>query len=363
MKFNKDDLKSLALSIIGNFIFQFICSIISSISLLALIRYILSKFITFTITYFYYIIGAILFIIIECFMLWIFRKVSTKLEYKPIINDEIKEEFYENIETVVENEDQNGVENIIYADADYYFEDYTKHVTIYKNGNGIIMNTFNIVINNTDNFKEFKRKINVEDGKKDIVFPSLSKMKAAAKDNRFSDFGFWIYKPKNSIIASVIEKYWADNDPDEEDHISKENPKELRWVFTVNKSIVRNKKDHKISYAISVPGLYPLEKGEFNADIANEPQSSGKASSSIHVEHYIKKITYIVSFENGVKLETEPECYTYDGKKHPVCDFELEEGVFYNKYIFRIEKPSYGTNVVIKWKFKGGDAMDKEGGD
>lgn len=69
MKFNKDDLKSLALSIIGNFIFQFICSIISSISLLALIRYILSKFITFTITYFYYIIGAILFIIIECFML------------------------------------------------------------------------------------------------------------------------------------------------------------------------------------------------------------------------------------------------------------------------------------------------------
>lgn len=268
---------------------------------------------------------------------------------------------------VLENEkdvkkESDIVENDIIS-ADYYFENYTKHVTIYENGNGIIMNTFDIRVNNVENFREFKRKINVEDGNVDIVFPTLSKMKETSKEKRFKDFGFWVYKPKDSIISSTIEKYWSDNDPDEVDHISEHNPKELRWVFEINRSKIDINKTHRISYAISIPGLYPLEKGKFSKVLANEPEQEGKASTSIHVEHYVKKITYIISFANGINLKREPECFTLNGKKIPITDYYIEEGVFYNKYIFTIKKPSYGTNIVIKWEYFGGNAMDKEGGD
>lgn len=225
------------------------------------------------------------------------------------------------------------------------------------------MNTFNVAVNNPDNFKEFKRKLNVEDGKKDIAFPALSIMKATSKEKRFTDFGFWVYKPDNSIIGSTYEKYWSDSDPDELDHTSAHNNKELRWVFEINRSKIKDNRKHKISYAISVPGLYPIDKGMFISELANEPESNGKASTSIHVEHYINKISYILSFEDGIKLNKEPECFTVNGQKIPIYDFYVEEGVFYTKYIFTISKPSYGTSIIIKWEFKGGKNMDKEGGD
>ena len=250
------------------------------------------------------------------------------------------------------------------VEDDFYFENYTKHVTVYQNGNGIIMNTFDICVYRIENFKEFKRKINVEDGKRDIVFPSLSKMKTTSKEKRFDEFGFWVYKSKDSIINRTVEKYWLDRDPDEIDHSAEHNPKELRWVFAINGSKVKNQKTHKISYAISVPGLYPIEKGKFNRDIANEPESEGKALSSIHVEHYAKKITYIVSFENSINLKSEPECFiSINGKKEPINDWIVEADVFYNKHIFTINRPPYGADVVVKWTFYGGNDIDEEGGE
>ena len=286
------------------------------------------------------------------FLLFLINKFINKNEKK--INPQDSENRPEECEIV----EDVGEE----IQDDFYFENYTKHVTIYPDGNGIIMNSFDICINNVENFKEFKRKINVEDGKKDVEFPTLSKMKDTPKGRRFDEFGFWVYKPKESIINSTIERYWLDSDPDEIDHSAEHNKKELRWVFEINRSKSKKQKIHKIAYAISVPGLYPIEKGRFNRDVANEPESEGKALSSIHVEHYAKKITYIVSFENSINLKCEPECFTVNGKKYPITDFIVEEGVFYNKYIFTICKPPYGTNIVIKWEFYGGDNLDKEGG-
>lgn len=265
----------------------------------------------------------------------------------------------ENIKEEIGEEIKNNTD----TSSDYYFEDYTKHVTVYKNGNGIILQTFDIVVNNPENFKEFKRKINVEDGKKDLIFPSLSKMKATPKEKRFETFGFWVYKPSNSIINRTTEKYWADNDPEEIDHAAQRNNKELRWVFEIKRNKVKNNQPHKMGYAISIPGFYPIEKGRFVKEVANEPDMNGRASTSIHVEHYIKKITYIVSFEEGIKFNKEPECFLINGERNPIHIFEYEEGIFYNKYIFTIDKPSYGTNIIIKWEFKGGNDMDKEGGD
>ena len=347
-------MESIKINLISNLIWELILSIPSS---LTIAKYLLKQFLNIFSKYNINnnIALVMFFILIEGILIYIIVLINKYINSKT------------NIPTTETNssEESNLLEEIEedVINLDYYFKNYTKHVTIYENGNGIIMNTFDICINNVENFKEFKRKINVEDGKKDLAFPTLSNMKDTSRERRFQDYGFWIYKPKDSIINSTIEKYWSDNDPDEIDHISKNNPKELRWVFEINRSKVKEKAIHKISYAISIPGLYPLEKGKFNSSIANEPEKNGKAASSIHVEHYIKEITYIISFATGINLKSEPECFTMNGTKVPITDLRIEEGVFYNKYIFKINKPSYGTNIVIKWEYYGGTNMDKEGGD
>lgn len=308
----------------------------------------------------------LIFIAIETLIILLFIKVfDIKILKKSSDNSDINIEE-DKIYTESKDIDQQDKENISDVEAnntDYYFENYTKHITVYKNGNGIIMNTFDIVINNNENFNEFKRKINVEDGKSTLAFPPLSKMKTTSKDRRFEEYGFWVYKPNDSIINSIIEKYWSDNDPEEIDHTSSKNPKELRWVFTIKKNKAKINKTHRIAYAISIPGLYPIEKGIFVKEVANEPEENGRSSTSIYVDHYIKKITYILSFEDGIKLIMEPECFSINGQRIPIHDFTMEEGIFYNKYIFTINSPSYGTNIIIKWTFKGGETMDKEGGD
>lgn len=358
----REDFKAIKINIISNALWQIFLSLFMSLSIakkiVSQISSILEEYeISNT------VVTILIFIVIETLVVFLIIFFLTKKNVKNKDNKsdnntkENNNDFEKVCEKVVVDDNNESL------DTDYYFEDYTKHVTIYKNGNGIIMNTFNIVVNNCENFREFKRKINVEDGKKDIEFPSLKKMKEVNKDKRFKDFGFWVYKPSDSIVNSTIERYWSDNDPDEIDHVSERNPKELRWVFEINRSQANTNRLHKVAYAISIPGLYPIQKGQFVKEIANDPDMNGKASSSIHVEHYIKKITYILSFEDGIKLDKQPECFTINGKRIPIYDFYLEEGVFYNKYIFSINKPSYGTNIVIKWKFKGGNKMDKEAGD
>lgn len=138
-------------------------------------------------------------------------------------------------------------------DFPYYFENYTKHVTIYKNGNGIIINTADLVVTNIDDFNKIFRKLNIEDGKANIKFPSLEKMKSESKTNRFDNFGFWFYS-EDKIISSIKEFYWSDTDTTKEDFKIKQNPKEMRWVFDFNKSKIQKMKKYKIIYMFSIVG-------------------------------------------------------------------------------------------------------------
>lgn len=348
----KEDLKSIKINLISSFIWQILLTIPTAFTIAKYVtQNLLATIIKFEINSNWWLF--LLFFIIETILIIIIIILSKK---SSIVNKHNVED--PTIECSKENnicaENKSSEYDEIPLDVDYYFEEYTKHVTVYKNGNGIIMNTFTVTVNNPDNFKEFKRKLNIEDGKKDTSFPSLSTMKKLNKDKRFKEFGFWTYKSANSIVESTIEKYWSDSDPEEIDHRAQQNPQELRWVFEINNKKIKKNTLHKIAYAISIPCLYPIENGIFVDDIANEPNTEGKSSTSIHVEHYIKKITYIISFEDGIKLESEPECITVNGRRIPIYDFNLEEGIFYNKYAFTINNPSYGTNISIKWKFKGG---------
>lgn len=76
--------------------------------------------------------------------------------------------------------------------------------------------------------------------------------------------------------------------------------------------------------------------------------SDGQYSSSIHVEHKIKKIIYTISFEHNLDLKRVPVCYLQDGKSvHCIED----DNLLYKKYNFEIKNPQKNSNIVVEWKF------------
>ena len=124
--------------------------------------------------------------------------------------------------------------NFILKDTSHYFKNYHKHLTIYKDGTGILINSFEIVFNKKIK-EEIKRAINISDGKKSAKFPDLSDMKKVDIHDRFDKYGFWVSSEDN-IISSTKEKYWSDINDAYEDANLKNDDKELRWVFNFNYS-------------------------------------------------------------------------------------------------------------------------------
>lgn len=264
----------------------------------------------------------------------------------------IKEEPQNEVSATIEEIENFHIPDNDFENVDYYFSNYTKSVTIYKNGHGIVSNKFGIIVNNPEHFREFRRKLNIEDGMKDSKFPSLHNMKLTKKENRFKNFGFWLLKD-NTIVRSTVERYWSDSYPNETNEKAKNNPKELRWVFEIDNDKIESQKEYTIFYALSIPGMYPIKNGRYDSDLANMKSKKCNASTSIHIEHYAEEVSYVVSFENGIELKEEPICYlaraNEEGTK--IKATKIEYGLFYTKYIFNIKLPSYGSNIAVRWQF------------
>lgn len=194
----------------------------------------------------------------------------------------------------------------------HYFENYHKHVTIYNNGTGVVINEFDIVFNKKE--KTFlKRGIDISDGKKDAGFPSLKAMGKEKVQDRFSTYGFWVYSEDN-IISSTKEKYWTemDEDSDNEDIVLKNDNKVLRWVFNFNYSRINPHKKYKVVYVMSIPGMYPINDGKIDLSTINDENLLNDLeqgnNTSIRITNPIRNFYYTISFEDGILLEREPKC-------------------------------------------------------
>lgn len=235
---------------------------------------------------------------------------------------------------------------------DYYFTNYEKYVTIYNNGNGIIIHRFTVVANDVTKLNRIRRKLNIEDGNKFSTFPEFEKMLKTKKSERFNDYGFWYYS-EDGIISDIKEYYW-ENGTSKENKKSKANTKEIRWIFKINKNTIKNGKPYEIAYVISVPGLAALENGKLNKDLLLDINEV-EASSNMSIDHKIQKLKYTISFEDGISLQTSPECrYIIKGQdesKEYIVDGEHEYDLLYNKYIFKINNPAFGSDISISWKY------------
>ena len=322
--------KSIVINLISNTIFQIFLLLVSGSGGVYTVRRIINslKNSQIEISIFSLIITLMVFCIVMFITVFsLFRKIN---KYKQVKDE--KKEF-------------NDVE-------DYYFINYVKHLTIYKDGTGIIIHSFTVVINNIHNFKRIRRKLNIEDGNIYSHFPSIEDMMKTSKSDRFDKFGFWYYS-RDNIISEVKEFYWQKNSSEENKKI-KANPKEIRWVFKIDKQRINENVPYDISYVISVPGLAPIENGRLNCNLRQE-EFGDICSSNMNIDHKIRNLKYIISFEKEVELETIPECRYIIGEQDESSELkiegECENSILYDKYIFNINNPKFNSDIKVTWKY------------
>ena len=244
------------------------------------------------------------------------------------------------------------INEINYDDLDYYYESYHKHLTVYNNGNGILINSFTVIINNINAINEFKRELNISDAKSVTNFPKLSIMKKTKLSDRFNKFGFW-HKCLNNkdLIKSVREYYWS-SDSNGIDTIAQSNSKILKWIIETNPSSIEVGKPYDIVYIMSIPGMFPIENGKFSDSIANIKGTHGVFKSQSHIKHTIKNFKYTVSFENGLELYTKPTgTISVDNEKENL-HYENDNNIIFDKYIFNTKTPKCNSVINIEWSFK-----------
>lgn len=234
---------------------------------------------------------------------------------------------------------------------DYIILNMSKEVTVYGNGHGIITFTCDFYIINPSNFINYYRKLKIEDSCDTTEFPLLSDMMKCSKKDRFKDFGFW-YSCTGDCIAGVEEYYWSDNDYNRIDHASKANKKELRWKFIMNTSQMQRGGVYTLTYAISIPGMFPITNYKFNC--AKAALKTNEMSSSLKIEHYIRSICYTVSFEKGITFSQPPTGKLYIRSENPKnksknLDSKIIPNVFYNKYRFISNKHKNTSCIKIDW--------------
>lgn len=241
----------------------------------------------------------------------------------------------------------------------HYFENYHKHVTVYGDGTGVIINEFDMVFNKKEKTL-LKRSLDISDGKRDAAFPSLVDMRKTHIRDRFSQYGFWFYSDDN-IISSIKENYWTDEDDenDNENISLKNNDKVLRWFFKFNYSRIYPNKKYKVVYVMSIPGMYPVKDGKLDISSINDEQLLSDLevgnSTGIRITNPIRNFYYTISFESDILLEREPKCLLKilnqeENLTHPKLKHEYN--TIYNKYTCNITKPKIGSIIKINWQFK-----------
>lgn len=245
--------------------------------------------------------------------------------------------------------------NFVLKKTSHYFKNYHKHLTIYNDGTGILINSFDIVFNKKIK-EELKRAINISDGKKTAYFPSLTEMMSTDIKERFTQYGFWLYADDN-IISNCKEKYWSDIDDNQEDVRLKNDDKEFRWIFRFNYSRIKENKPYHVVYIMSIPDMFPITDGKLDLDSANDinlqANEENDMNSSMQVLNRINNFKYTVSFDTKVELNSPPECEMYDiNSKKKIQKLDLEHNIIYNKYTCTIKNPKLGSIIRIRWNVK-----------
>lgn len=234
---------------------------------------------------------------------------------------------------------------------DYYVTKQYKKVVIYRDGFGIVEDSFDFRINNPSKFTHFRRMINIEDGALNNCFPPLADMLIVPVEERRTQQGFW-YNTSDAFLSSPVERYWHDTRPNDTaavDYAAESNPRIIKFEFPVAMG-VNTDIEHNLTYSLSIPGMYPISN--FKACDKN----SSPRSTSISVEYDIAFIKYVVGFEHGFEFTKEPECtVTRNADSHShenitITVTKVRDNNFYTYYEFEIANVQFRDIICISWE-------------
>lgn len=250
---------------------------------------------------------------------------------------------------------------------DYYFEEYNKKVYIRKNGSGLVVSSFILHVIDPNKLDNFVRSLDISDGKRDAAFKDFNEMKSVPIEKVFQEYGFWCIS-ENDIVTDVEEYY------DEIDRNREGDNKFLSFKMLIDTAKLEKNKTYSMAYAISVPGLFPIEDGRFDV-LAADRDKYPDFNSFISASHFGDHLRFSLYFEKGIVFKAKPKgnakrrstaplkIEDISGKK---CEFK--DNIFYQKYHFEIEHPQDYESIYMKWNVKnpetkkGGIQMDKEAG-
>ena len=335
--------KKIIIWIFSNLMWTIICYIVPFALIIPFAHSLLSKEVYFSL---FEVLLIIVFFVIEQVILILNIIVKKKNISKKGTNSINSNNTKDELKTQ-ENPSEKSLETL-----DYYFEEYNKHLTVYKDGHGILIDSFTLVINDIDSIQKFKRLIDINDGQINTSLPKLSVMKRTDIKDRFKKYGFWCKCCNdNKLIHSVEEKYWSEND-DEIDEVSQNDPKVLKWIFRINISSIKIGFPYKIVYVISLPKMFPINNGRFSEEIANHKMTHGKYKTEFSSKHIIKKFSQTISFENRFDLKNIPngKILKYGNTKN--LHFVNDNNIIYDKYIFTANNIGENDIIEIEWSFK-----------
>ena len=235
---------------------------------------------------------------------------------------------------------------------DYYYDEYNKKVYVNKNGDGLIVCSYILKVIDPVKTGSLIRTLDISDAKKGTEFAPFSEMIKAPIDNVFKDFGFW-YRSDNDIITDVVEHYEYEDLPDasRKDFIS------IKLIIDTSK--LEKGKTYKLMHAFSIPGLYPIKDGRFDAENIERTEYNEYRSyiSTAHIGHHLRFALY---FEEGIEFSDKPKgnlCLSSGVKrskknaaKKLTCVFK--DNIFYKKYHFEIENPQEYSEIFMSWNIK-----------
>lgn len=219
--------------------------------------------------------------------------------------------------------------------VNYRYIGLRKHVTVYKNGHGIILHDIELNIYKIN--EQFEKKLDISDGQNSCTFPSLEDMKRTNIEDRFSKFGFWCSSTPSDVIKSVEEVRERSNS----------KKKVLKFIFDKNAVEKLKGKPVKILYGFSIPGLYPLN----NASLDMTLGGTNPILSEFDVRYPMNYITYVIGLEDGINVHSIEGTYYARGEENkgiPIAVHEKDD-LFYSKYAMSVTKPKVGALISTRF--------------
>lgn len=221
-------------------------------------------------------------------------------------------------------------------EINYRYIGLRKHVTVYKNGHGIILHDIELKIYKPN--ESFEKSIDISDGQTNCVFPPLNTMKQTRIEDRFTHFGFWCTSNPPGVISSVDEV------------LSKSNNKKKVIKFTFDPDKVKKLKNKpvKILYGFSIPKLHPIENGRYDASLGGQ----NPIISEFDVKYPMNYFTYVIGLEDGVNITSKEGKYYPRGEGNVGTDIAIQEkdDLFYNKYSMMIKNPKVGSLISARFR-------------